>query len=172
MVRLGWGATGNSGRELTRGCYALKHKYYLPCSPTPCCNPQYRKNVYHDEGVILSHICWGPGAPLPFSRPQTPPPPRPSPPQKIGWKVEGSRRMARCYAPPPPVVQPCCDFTYGRFYGGGGVIPTQSGRFFSSRRFSQKCCSMGGGGVCDTFLKSPRNGRFGKVWVGVGGGGG
>ena len=35
MVRPGWGATGNSGRELTRGCYALKHKYHLPCPPPP-----------------------------------------------------------------------------------------------------------------------------------------
>ena len=33
MVRLSWGAIGNSGRELTRGFYALKHKYHLPCSP-------------------------------------------------------------------------------------------------------------------------------------------
>ena len=29
---------------------------------------------------ILSHICWGPGAPLPFSRPQTPLRPSPPPP--------------------------------------------------------------------------------------------
>ena len=72
------------------------------------CQHTYRKNVYRDEGVILSHICWGPGGPLPFSRPQTtprtqppPPPPPPSPPGPgIGWKVGGSRRMARCYAPP------------------------------------------------------------------------
>ena len=51
---------------------------------------------------ILSHICWGPGAPLPFSRPHTPPPPKTQPPPRpeIGWKVGGSRRMARCYAPP------------------------------------------------------------------------
>ena len=81
MVRPGWGATGNSGRELTRGCYALKHKYHLPCTPAPLlqffCQHTYRKNVYRDEGIILSHICWGPGGPLPFSRPQTPPPPPP-----------------------------------------------------------------------------------------------
>ena len=25
----------NSGRELARGCYALKHKYHLPCRPPP-----------------------------------------------------------------------------------------------------------------------------------------
>ena len=56
---------------------------------------------------MLSHICWGPGAPLPFSRPQTPPlDPAPPPPPllpprpEIGWKVGGSRRMARWYAPP------------------------------------------------------------------------
>ena len=35
MVRPGWGATSNSGRELTRGCYALKQKYRLPCPPPP-----------------------------------------------------------------------------------------------------------------------------------------
>ena len=85
MVRPGWGATGNSGQELTRGCYAVKHKYHLPCPPPPLlqfffCQHTDRKNVYRDEGVILSHICWGPGAPLPFSRPQTPPRPSPPPP--------------------------------------------------------------------------------------------
>ena len=32
------------------------------------------------------------------------------------------------------------------FDRGGGVIPPQSGRFFSSCRFSQKCRSVGGGG--------------------------
>ena len=53
---------------------------------------------------------------------------------------------------------------------GGGVIPTQSGRFSSFSPISQKCRSGGGGGgVCYTFLKSPRNGRFGKVWVKGGG---
>ena len=121
MVRPGWGATGSSGRELTRGRYALKHKYHLPCPPPPCCNffCQHTccKNVYRDEGVILSHICWDPGAPLLFSRPQTPPlPPQdPAPPRPgIGWKVGGSRRMARCYAtPPPPVVmQKTCFATF------------------------------------------------------------
>ena len=35
MARPRWGATGNSGRELTRGCYALKHKYRLPMPPPP-----------------------------------------------------------------------------------------------------------------------------------------
>ena len=33
---------------------------------------------------------------------------------------------------------------YGRFYGGGKVVPTQSGRFLSPRRFSQKCRAVGG----------------------------
>ena len=36
MVRPPWGATINSGRELTRGCYALKQTYHLPCLPPPC----------------------------------------------------------------------------------------------------------------------------------------
>ena len=53
---------------------------------------------------MLSHMRWGPGAPLPFSRPQTPPPPPPRP--EIGWKVGGSRRMARWYAPPPRGAYP------------------------------------------------------------------
>ena len=35
MVRPGWGTIGNSGRELTRGCYALKQKYHLPYPPPP-----------------------------------------------------------------------------------------------------------------------------------------
>ena len=84
IVRPGWGATGNSSRELTWGCYALKHKYHLPSPPPPCCNffcqHTYHKNVQRDEGVILSHICWGAGAPLPApDPPQTQPPPPPSP---------------------------------------------------------------------------------------------
>ena len=33
IVWRGWSATGSSGRELTRGCYALKHKYHLPSPP-------------------------------------------------------------------------------------------------------------------------------------------
>ena len=54
------------------------HKYTSTTPPTMpphplwqifFCQHTYRKNVQHDEGVILSHICWGPGAPLPFSRP-------------------------------------------------------------------------------------------------------
>ena len=113
MVRPGWGATGNSGRELTRGCCALKHKYHLPCPPPPpvaifFCQHTYRKNVYRDEGVILIHICWGPAGPLPFRRPPPPPktepPPPPPPHPEIGWKVGGSRRMARCYVPPAGVT--------------------------------------------------------------------
>ena len=68
-----------------------------------------------------------------------------------------------------PTHKSCLPKYMGVFTGGGGVIPTKSGRFFSSCRFSQKCRSLGGGMF--TFLKSPRNGHFGKVWVwgGVGG---
>ena len=51
------------------------------------------------EAVILSHICWGLGAPPPSSR-LAPLPPRPSPPPHP--KVGRIRRMARCFAPPPP----------------------------------------------------------------------
>ena len=70
------------------------------------CQHTYRKNVYRDEGVILSHICWGPGGPLPFSRPQTPPPPDPPPspppaPELAGkWEGVGVWPVAT----PPPVV--------------------------------------------------------------------
>ena len=49
---------------------------------------------------------------------------------------------------------------YGSLTGGGGG-PTQSQSFFSSRPSSQ-------GGLCYNFLKSPRKGRFGKVWGMVG----
>ena len=35
MVRPGRGATSNSGRGLTPGCYALKQKYHLPPPPPP-----------------------------------------------------------------------------------------------------------------------------------------
>ena len=50
----------------------LKHKYHLPFAPTPPFANFFRqhtchKNVQRDEGFILSLICWGPGAPLPFS---------------------------------------------------------------------------------------------------------
>ena len=35
MIWPGWGAIGNSGRELTQGCYALKQKYHVPCPLPP-----------------------------------------------------------------------------------------------------------------------------------------
>ena len=59
------------------------------------CQHTYRKNVYRDEGVILSHICWVPGGPLPFSRPQTPPRPSPPPPppRPRNW-LESGRESA------------------------------------------------------------------------------
>ena len=53
---------------------------------------------------MLCHICWGLGAPLPFRRPQTPPPPTQPPPalklakkwEKVGVWPDGT--------PPPPVI--------------------------------------------------------------------
>ena len=51
MVRPRWGATRNSGRELTRECYALQQKYHLPCPPPPpplqffCTNIHYLKVI-------------------------------------------------------------------------------------------------------------------------------
>ena len=90
--------------------------------PHTCC-----KNVYRDEGVILSHICWGPGAPSAGPRP--PPGPSPPPRLEIGWKVGGSRRTARCYAPPVVrvsstggtewVSRPGSWLGQGSFRGGG-----------------------------------------------------
>ena len=65
--------------------------------PTPPAPPPCR---------VLAGKCRTMGANRPQTPPQTPPPP---PPPEIGWKVGGSRRMARCYAPPPP----CCSL-WGR----------------------------------------------------------
>ena len=56
------------------------------------CQHTYRKNV-------LSHVCWGPGAPLPFSRPQTPPPPA----LKLAGKWEGVGVWPDGTPPPPPL---------------------------------------------------------------------
>ena len=106
MVRPGWGATGNSGPELTRGCYALKTQAPPTIPPPPVvakflCQYTYHKNVQRDEGVILSNICWGPGAPLPFSWPDPPPDPAPPPPLKLAGKWEGVGVWP--VAPPPPL---------------------------------------------------------------------
>ena len=65
------------------------------------CQHTYRKNVYRDEGVILSLICWGPGAPLPFSRPQTQTPPPPA--LKLAGKWEGVGVWPVATPPPPRV---------------------------------------------------------------------
>ena len=101
MFRPGWGATGKSGRELTRGCYALHQKYHLPCPP-PCCKnflPTYMpQNDQHDEAVILIHTCCGPGAP---PLPPAPRPRRPSPPP-AKWEGVGVWPVA---TPPPPPVE-------------------------------------------------------------------
>ena len=89
-------------------------------APPPSCNffcqHTYRKNVYCDEGVILSHICWGPGGPLPFSRPQTPPPPPPELELAGKWEGVGVWPVAT----PPP----CCrlyltpNMTHTGLHGG------------------------------------------------------
>ena len=66
----------------------------------------YRKNVYRDEGVILSHICWGPDSPLPLSRPQTPPPPpdpAPPPALELAGKWEGVGIWPVATPPPCPI---------------------------------------------------------------------
>ena len=63
----------------------------------------------------------------------------------------------------------CTSYIYGRFYGGGGVIPTQSGRFFSSRRFSQKCRSVAGGMLYLFEISKKWLFRKGMGWGGGGG---
>ena len=60
---------------------------------------------------------------------------------------------------------------YGRFYGGGGHSDAKWEIFQFSPFFSKMSLRGGGGGML-YFSKSPRNGRFGKVWVGGGGVGG
>ena len=74
IVWPGWGTIGNSGWEVTRGCYALKHKCHLqPPSPPRVanflCQHTYHKDAHYDERVILSHFCGGLGAPLHFRSP-------------------------------------------------------------------------------------------------------
>ena len=98
MVRPGWGATSNSGRELTQGCYVLKQKSHLPSPPqaSKLLSPQIDQR---DEPVILYFI-FGSRSPPPPSGQHPEPPPPPS------LKVGGSRRLARCHAPPPFVPPP------------------------------------------------------------------
>ena len=55
MVRRGWGATGIGGRELTRGCYALKHKYHLPAVAHCCAPPVVNPFRYADNIMELCH---------------------------------------------------------------------------------------------------------------------
>ena len=125
------------------------------------CQHTYCKNVYRDGGVILSRICWGPGAPLPFSRPQPPPPPPPPRPE-IGWKVGGSQRMARCYAPPVVMVWD------GR--GGGGSRVRAAAR--ATDWVSSVLCSHVAPLVCDSlhdpcWITRDRHcaGSYGAIWL-------
>ena len=68
-----------------------------------------RKNVYRDEGVILSHTCWGPGGPplqpATDSPPQTQPPPPPPPALKLAGKWEGVGVWPVATSPPWPQPQ-------------------------------------------------------------------
>ena len=59
----------------------------------------------------------------------------------------------------------------GVFTGGGGSFRRKVGDFSVFAVFLKNVAPWGGGGVRYTFSKSPRNGRFGKVWVGGGVGG-
>ena len=53
----------------------------------------------------------------------------------------------------------------GVFTGGGGGHSDAKWEIFQFSPFFSKMSFRRGGGGCYTFLKSPRNGRFGKVWV-------
>ena len=46
MVWPGWGATNTSGRESTRGLYALKQKYHLPSKRAVFCAIFFTKKVF------------------------------------------------------------------------------------------------------------------------------
>ena len=144
MVRPGWGATSISGREWTRGCYALKQKYHLPCPPPPppCFkkfSPTYMlRSDYRVEAVILCHVCQAMkpppppflAAPLPPPRPTPPPPPRP----ENGPRVGGSRRMARRYGPPVG--------TY-RCSPPAGHTSSRCSSMASKRSIHYSCCVIG-----------------------------
>ena len=60
-----WGAASNSGREWTRGCYALKQKYHSPCPP-----PLQFFSLLHLYLKVISaisrHICRGVEPPRPL----------------------------------------------------------------------------------------------------------
>ena len=67
--------------------------------------PKYiPENDQRDEAVILSHICWGPGAP-PSGRPPSPPPPPTQPPPPPSLKVAGKCEGVSVWTNPdePPV---------------------------------------------------------------------
>ena len=100
MVRPVWGATSNSGRELTQGCYALKQKYHLPSPP-----PLQFFLLLHMYLKVISAMrrpfqaiyvgVWS--IPAPSSWPPTPPPP---PRRESGTEAGRSWRMAHCPDPP------------------------------------------------------------------------
>ena len=123
-----------------------------------------------------------PPPPPPFLVAPRPPPQVPTPPPpKSGPRMGRSCASPNASPPPPPPpvhrVHASCtvavpyrtEVVYGCFYGGGGVIPTQSGRFFSSRRFSQKCRSVGGGSLYLFEISKKWPFRKGMGWGGGGG---
>ena len=95
---------------------------------------------------MLCHICWGPGGPLPFSRPQTLPPPGPG----IGWKVGGSRRMARCYAPPVVGTMSEAFSQVLKILAGHSNATTRGGGGIGSGSFKSNCKKIAGKlqGIC------------------------
>ena len=72
IIRPEWGATSNSGRELTRGCYPFKQKYHLPCPPPPppvaifFAPTSVPQSDQRDEAAISHHICRGLEPPRPL----------------------------------------------------------------------------------------------------------
>ena len=105
--RPGWGASGNNGRELTLGCYALKHKYHLPCPPPPVAI--FFVHIHTAKMSIVMRgsfqaIYVGVRVPPSPSAGPRPPLPRPSPALNLAGKWEGVGVWP--VAPPPP-PQPC-----------------------------------------------------------------
>ena len=110
-------------------------------APPPCFKnfyPTYMlRSDYRVEAVILCHVCQAmkPPPPLLGSLPPPPPDPAPPPPRPAnGPRVGGSRRMARCYAPPVPGLHKTADRLNGR-------CPPGFERTFS--KFSRGCSTTG-----------------------------
>ena len=91
--RQAWFGLGGAPLPTVAGnwvCYALKQKYHQPPPPAPWFKISFTptnmpQNDPCDEAVILSHICWGPGASTPSGHPPDPP----DPPPPLKWHESG-----------------------------------------------------------------------------------